>query len=459
MQMDSTKGQGLPVADDGTVDAQDLIAVTHHQHHSLPISIVVPHIKGEMQELRPATIDDMDAMETIGAFSAASAISGRSSQAEKSIVNAWVRDSMAWQRGAVDMESVFAANGYTRTMAWTSTIESPSAADSADDVDSVDGTNSANDAGNAKAKAPERRVIGMIFLHTIDARAHSAQVQVILGKDYRGRGYSRDAMPRVMTYGFAPAPTGLGLHRISVSVPEKNARTLSVYQFLGFTQEGLFRDALWDSENDKYQDRYLLATLADEYDPVRSLDAFGMRIIPDNPGVKEALAAHQHSVEIEQAVRSSATGSLPASGVDTPAPGTARPALSGAQQIPAHMDPVQAVAGGRSDDESHEQWPYSQSSANGEKTKTSKRAWWRRFGKSRKREPVKDAKADKKKGAAPKDDRSEGNRSEGNQASGAQTEAAPSSHASHVQPAQADSAQTVAKAVAPKDASKGNKKQ
>ena len=32
-------------------------------------------------------------------------------------------------------------------------------------------------------------------------------------------------------------------------------------------------------------------TLADEYDPIRSLDAFGMHLIEDNPGVKEALSA------------------------------------------------------------------------------------------------------------------------------------------------------------------------
>ncbi len=31
-------------------------------------------------------------------------------------------------------------------------------------------------------------------------------------------------------------------------------------------------------------------TLVDEFDPIRSLDAFGMHVIEDNPGVKEALS-------------------------------------------------------------------------------------------------------------------------------------------------------------------------
>ena len=41
-------------------------------------------------------------------------------------------------------------------------------------------------------------------------------------------------------------------------------------------------------------------TLADEYDPIRSLDAFGMHLIEDNPGVKEALSAREHSIAIQQ---------------------------------------------------------------------------------------------------------------------------------------------------------------
>ena len=39
-------------------------------------------------------------------------------------------------------------------------------------------------------------------------------------------------------------------------------------------------------------------TLVDEFDPIRSLDAFGMHVIEDNPGVKEALSAREHSIAI-----------------------------------------------------------------------------------------------------------------------------------------------------------------
>lgn len=117
---------------------------------------------------------------------------------------------------------------------------------------------------------------------------------MVLGKDYRGRGYSRDIMPRVMTYGFAPEPAGLGMHRIWVAVPEQNTRSVSVYQSLGFVPSGRSRDALWNASENRYQDLIVMDTLVDEFDPIRSLDAFGMHVIEDNPGVKEALSAREH---------------------------------------------------------------------------------------------------------------------------------------------------------------------
>ena len=85
-----------------------------------------------------------------------------------------------------------------------------------------------------------------------------------------------------------------------MSVPEKNSRSISVYQSLGFVPSGTSRDALWDAENNKYQDLIVMDTLADEYDPIRSLDAFGMHLIEDNPVVKEALSAREHSIAIQQ---------------------------------------------------------------------------------------------------------------------------------------------------------------
>ena len=104
--------------------------------------------------------------------------------------------------------------------------------------------------------------IGMIFLIDIDGWARSARIQIVLGKDYRGRGYSRDAMPRVMTFGFAPEPAGLGMHRIWVGVPEKNTRSISVVPVARLRALGhLARRAVGRGENNKYQDLIVMDTL------------------------------------------------------------------------------------------------------------------------------------------------------------------------------------------------------
>ena len=244
----------------------------------LPQSIVIPPIRGEMVHLRPATVEDLARLDELDAFYGASKITGKDAVTERAIVHTWVRRSQAWEAGQAPAESGVGDPESRRTIAWAVLTD----ADHDDD-------------GQLDAASTDN-VIGMIFLIDIDGWSKSARIQIILGREYRGRGYSRDAMPRVMTYGFAPEPAGLGMHRIWVSVPEKNSRSISVYQSLGFVPSGTSRDALWDAENNKYQDLIVMDTLADEYDPIRSLDAFGMHLIEDNPGVKEALSAREHSI-------------------------------------------------------------------------------------------------------------------------------------------------------------------
>jgi hypothetical protein len=219
-------------------------------------------------------------------------------------------------------------------------------------------------------------------------------------------------MPRVMTYGFAASPVGLNLHRVWVTVPEKNTRAISVYQSLGFTLEGTLRHALWDEENSKYQDQVIMGTLADEYDPVRALDTFGMRMNPDNPGVKEALSAHEHSIEIvrdhhdgtmevrpkkigksakssAKSAKTNPTAELAGTGaVEDAGAGSSRGAAGDARASNAADDEESAKAARhrhrtQSDDDDNDQWPYPEREAERANSTTSKRAWWRRLGRSR----------------------------------------------------------------------------
>lgn len=331
----------------------------------LPQSIVIPPIRGEMVHLRPATAEDLPRLDELDAFYGASKITGKDVVTERAIVHTWVRRSQAWEAGQAPAESGVGDPESRRTIAWAVLTD----ADHDDD-------------GQLDAASTDN-VIGMIFLIDIDGWSKSARIQIILGREYRGRGYSRDAMPRVMTYGFAPEPAGLGMHRIWVSVPEKNSRSISVYQSLGFVPSGTSRDALWDVENNKYQDLIVMDTLVDEYDPIRSLDAFGMHLIEDNPGVKEALSAREHSIAIQQnkpepePVQRGEAAAVTTSDVQSQ------------DQTPAAAQPVEPQAGHHDDTqknarhslEEESNWPYDQA-----ERKPSKEAWWRTLGRGRKRD-------------------------------------------------------------------------
>ena len=325
----------------------------------LPQSIVIPPIRGEMVHLRPATVEDLPRLDELDAFYGASKITGKDAVTERAIVHTWVRRSQAWEAGQAPAESGVGDPESRRTIAWAVLTDADHDEDGEIDAQSTD------------------NVIGMIFLIDIDGWSKSARIQIILGREYRGRGYSRDAMPRVMTYGFAPEPAGLGMHRIWVSVPEKNSRSISVYQSLGFVPSGTSRDALWDAENNKYQDLIVMDTLADEYDPIRSLDAFGMHLIEDNPGVKEALSAREHSIAIQQ------NKPEPEPAQRGEAAGATTSDVQSQAQTPAAAQPVEPQAEHHDDTQKNTRhnWPYGQA-----ERKPSKEAWWRTLGRGRKRD-------------------------------------------------------------------------
>ena len=204
------------------------------ESRELPARITIPPIRGEMVHLRPATVADLDRMDAIDAYPGASGITGKDRVAERAAVHAWVRRSVAWANGETPTESGVGDPESRRTVAWSIITESDHDGD-----------------GEIDAAASDN-VIGMIFLIDIDGWARSSRIQVILGQDFRGRGYSRDIMPRVMTYGFAPEPAGLGMHRIWVAVPEQNTRSVSVYQSLGFPRCAMERLAKPVSGSDRH---------------------------------------------------------------------------------------------------------------------------------------------------------------------------------------------------------------
>lgn len=351
---------------------ENVEATAANVSRELPARLVIPPIKGEMVRLRPAMVEDLDRMDTIEAYVGASGITGKDRVAERGAVHAWVHRSVAWNNGEKPSESGVGDPEFRRTVAWSIVTEADHDGDGEIDAASSD------------------NVIGMIFLIDIDGWARSARIQVVLGKDFRGRGYSRDIMPRVMTYGFAPEPSGLGMHRIWVAVPEQNTRSVSVYQSLGFVPSGRSRDALWNASQNRYQDLIVMDTLADEYDPIRSLDAFGMHLIEDNPGVKEALSAREHSIAIQINKKDDDDSAVEPQRIQQERLQTVQSVQSAdGQKEDDDFSLFDAIAeedykedsDGPVNGDVEESWPYAS-----EERKTSKEAWWRTLGRGRKRD-------------------------------------------------------------------------
>ena len=360
-------------------------------NRQLPDRIEIPYIRGEMLHLRPAVIADLTAMDQLEAFYNSTGITGKGPSAERAVVNAWVRRSVAWSKGLAARDSGVGDPESRRTLAWAMVTDADTDQDGSPDADATKG------------------VIGMIFLIDVDGWSRSARIQVVLGRHFRGRGYSRDAMPRIMTYGYAAAPTGLGLHRIWVAVPEKNTRSISVYQSLGFMISGTSRDALWDAENGKYQDQIVMDALVDEYDPIRSLNAFGMHVIRENPGVAEALVAHGYAADEDGGISESESkqSSLASQGSqasseqaniapksrshsEKSADGHTGPnsrsnekatlGQTEAEETGEESDSDESVAEQSDEEHTASDWAYGSA-----ETKRSKRAWWRTLGHGRDR--------------------------------------------------------------------------
>lgn len=73
----------------------------------------------------------------------------------------------------------------------------------------------------------------------IDVQARSAEVGYWLDAGFEGRGLVTRAVTAVLDHAFGP----LGLHRVELQTTADNARSQRVAQRLGFTQEGVLREA------------------------------------------------------------------------------------------------------------------------------------------------------------------------------------------------------------------------
>ena len=100
------------------------------------------------------------------------------------------------------------------------------------------------------------RIAGCAGFAIIDPHARMGMIGYWLAREHEGRGMITRAVRALVEHGFGE----LGLHRAEIRVATDNARSRAVPERLGFTQEGILREA--DNVGDRYVDLVVYGLLA-----------------------------------------------------------------------------------------------------------------------------------------------------------------------------------------------------
>jgi ribosomal-protein-serine acetyltransferase len=102
------------------------------------------------------------------------------------------------------------------------------------------------------------RIAGCAGFAIIDPYARMGSIGYWLAREHEGRGLVTRAVSALIEHGFDE----LGLHRLQISAATANVRSRAVPERLGFTQEGVLREA--ELVGDEYQDLAVYGLLASE---------------------------------------------------------------------------------------------------------------------------------------------------------------------------------------------------
>ena len=103
------------------------------------------------------------------------------------------------------------------------------------------------------------KLVGVIGLHHVDWVNSSTSIGYWLDESHQGRGLVTRACEALVNYAFSE----LELHRIEIQAASENARSQAVPKRLGFTREGVLRQAA--NLYGRRQDLVVYGMLADEW--------------------------------------------------------------------------------------------------------------------------------------------------------------------------------------------------
>lgn len=102
-------------------------------------------------------------------------------------------------------------------------------------------------------------IAGAVGFHRIDWMNRSTSIGYWLGEKYQGIGLVTKSCARVLDYSFGK----LGLHRIEIRCASENIKSQAIPKRLGFTKEGVIRQAEW--LYDHYVDHVVYGMLESEW--------------------------------------------------------------------------------------------------------------------------------------------------------------------------------------------------
>ena len=117
----------------------------------------------------------------------------------------------------------------------------------------------ADDDGLTTAIVAGGRIAGTIGFHAVDRVARSTSIGYWIAAEFEGRGLVTRAVRAYVDHAFG----AWGLNRVEIRAATGNARSQAVAERLGFTREGVLREA--ERVGDRYLDSVVFSVLASEW--------------------------------------------------------------------------------------------------------------------------------------------------------------------------------------------------
>ncbi len=98
----------------------------------------------------------------------------------------------------------------------------------------------------------DHAALGLIDLFDFNPAHHRAGVGILIAeKEYRGKGYGREALQLMINYG----ATHLRLHQLYANISEDNETSIKLFENQGFKRIGVKKE--WNLVNNIYKDEFL----------------------------------------------------------------------------------------------------------------------------------------------------------------------------------------------------------